>query len=361
MISENNKYLKSEIYYSDLYDRQTVEECRRLEKIMLTEKEGEKSEMDKMKEGFSKKIICPVSMCFITGERYFNKKETVRKWMEEDEERNRKLENAVPPEDVFCLSCNSRMIANEKDLSLTYPDIKEEKVLFFFDCTNCRGKRGVWEDGKEWRPKLSCSKCRGGDIEDASKRVGNIITNTYKCRSCGNIQESIWDLNEKSKEEEVDPNFIKDRERFCMSEKEGDEYVGGRYTLIHATDLIMAAQEKEKIKEKAVNFKKLNIAELPKILNPVLEKDEYINLELLKPEILRDVIVGFTVQDNKADRTEYQSEQNLKKIIELSLANTNWRLMSDGVNYRLGILSGRLRGYESEEDILKLMKQIAAE
>ena len=32
--------------------------------------------------------------------------------------------------------------------------------------------------------------------------------------------------------------------------------------------------------------------------------------------------------------------------------------MSDGVDYRLGILSGRLKGYENEEDILKLMKQI---
>lgn len=30
--------------------------------------------------------------------------------------------------------------------------------------------------------------------------------------------------------------------------------------------------------------------------------------------------------------------------------------MSDGINYRLGILSGRLRGYENDEDLLKLVK-----
>lgn len=30
--------------------------------------------------------------------------------------------------------------------------------------------------------------------------------------------------------------------------------------------------------------------------------------------------------------------------------------MSEGIMYRLGILSGRLRGYELEEDLLKLIK-----
>ncbi|MDD4111034.1 MAG: hypothetical protein PHS54_05770, partial [Clostridia bacterium] len=45
---------------------------------------------------------------------------------------------------------------------------------------------------------------------------------------------------------------------------------------------------------------------------------------------------------------------DLKKLLNNSLKKTNWRLMSDGVNYRLGFLSGRLKGYEGEEDILKL-------
>lgn len=32
--------------------------------------------------------------------------------------------------------------------------------------------------------------------------------------------------------------------------------------------------------------------------------------------------------------------------------------MTDGVIYRLGFLSGRLRGYEGEEDLVKLVKRI---
>ena len=67
------------------------------------------------------------------------------------------------------------------------------------------------------------------------------------------------------------------------------------------------------------------------------------------------MIINFTVQDNKTGREEYDSRMTLKKLIQKLLIETNWRLMSDGIDYRLGILSGRLRGYEREEDLLKII------
>lgn len=45
------------------------------------------------------------------------------------------------------------------------------------------------------------------------------------------------------------------------------------------------------------------------------------------------------------------------KLIKTALSDTNWRLMSDGVSYRLGMLEGRLRAYEREEDLLKLVEK----
>jgi hypothetical protein len=48
---------------------------------------------------------------------------------------------------------------------------------------------------------------------------------------------------------------------------------------------------------------------------------------------------------------------DLKKVLKESLKETNWRLMTDGVDYRLGMLSGRLRAYEREEDLLGLVSQ----
>ena len=88
-----------------------------------------------------------------------------------------------------------------------------------------------------------------------------------------------------------------------------------------------------------------------------LKKEEYINLDFSKPEIGRDIIINFTVQDNKTDRGEYDSRIQFQRTIKKALEKTNWRLMSDGAYYHLGILNGRLRGYEVEEDLLKLVKK----
>lgn len=81
-----------------------------------------------------------------------------------------------------------------------------------------------------------------------------------------------------------------------------------------------------------------------------------IHLQLANPEIDRNVVVPFTVQDSKTGRESRTSEYDLKRLLKKILEDTNWRLMTDGVNYRLGVLAGRLRGYESEEDLLKLVK-----
>jgi len=113
-------------------------------------------------------------------------------------------------------------------------------------------------------------------------------------------------------------------------------------------------KKNKKLYEKLAKIKKLPIAGLKKVLIPVLEKQQYDKLEFSKPEIDRDVIIKLTVQDNKEDREEYDSRSQLKKLLKQAIENTNWRLMSEGVYYKLGILTGKLRGYENDEDLLKL-------
>ena len=72
--------------------------------------------------------------------------------------------------------------------------------------------------------------------------------------------------------------------------------------------------------------------------------------------LLKGAAVPFTIQDSKTGRESRTSKYDLKRILKKIFKDTNWRLMTDGVNYRLGVLAGRLRGYESEEDLLKLVK-----
>ena len=102
-------------------------------------------------------------------------------------------------------------------------------------------------------------------------------------------------------------------------------------------------------------LKKLTVIELEKLLTPVLEKEGYIKLEFSQLDLQKDVIISFTIQDTKTGQHEYDSRMKLKKVIEKTLVNTNWRLMSEGIHYRLGILTGQLRGREREEDLAKLI------
>ncbi len=122
--------------------------------------------------------------------------------------------------------------------------------------------------------------------------------------------------------------------------------------------LVKSWEEKEKNKklyDKVAKLKKLTVIELEKLLTPVLEKEGYIKLEFSQLDLQKDVIISFTIQDTKTGQHEYDSRMKLKKVIEKTLVNTNWRLMSEGIHYRLGILTGQLRGREREEDLAKLI------
>ena len=124
---------------------------------------------------------------------------------------------------------------------------------------------------------------------------------------------------------------------------------------INLTKSIEERIKNKELYDKVAKIRRLTVIELEKLLAPALEKGNYIHLQLANPEIDRNVIVPFTVQDSKSGRESPTSEYDLKRLLKKALEDTNWRLMSDGVSYRLGILSGRLKGYESEEDLLKLV------
>lgn len=81
-------------------------------------------------------------------------------------------------------------------------------------------------------------------------------------------------------------------------------------------------------------------------------------LKFETPEIGKDVFLSFTVTDAHP-RGERESSHDLKRLVHKALEGVNWRLMSDGISYRVCILSGRLRAYEKEEDLLKLIKKIS--
>jgi hypothetical protein len=181
------------------------------------------------------------------------------------------------------------------------------------------------------------------------------------CAKCGHVVTDVMDLSKDHvKEEPVDPYYELDRKRFvfdsdmvfkCHQKAQHLE----RLQKLHATTADHV--EHVDIYDAVKAVKKLKIAQLGELLTRVISKKQYSDFKLGQPQLGREVSLDFNCLDTKDEREEYQSKKDLQKLIEKALIDTNWRLMSDGVSYRLGYLSGRLRAYETEEDIKKLVEQ----
>ncbi|MFA5106754.1 MAG: hypothetical protein WC497_00320 [Patescibacteria group bacterium] len=350
-------YLKVESHYNDLYDRFTVDECRRMEiRLRRSAVDAKRERSDTSKEPFDENLFVNVAMYFITGERYRNKAEAIRGWMERDCKRDERIAAAIEPVGIRCLGCGSIMEYTDCDLHESV-DGQKDRVLFFFRCPDCGKRRACWVGGEEWQPRPTpCPKC-AAHMTSTNSRKENIITTVYSCPNCGHKKTDKLNLDDKTAEETIDPNFEADRKKYCLSENEGSEYVIQTDRMTAFSKELNDKEENKEAYEMVAKMKKLAIADLLGLLTPIVEKAGYGKFEFSKPELRRGVSIDFTLQDNRPGRSEYDSVHGLQKLLKKALEGTNWHLMSDGVTYRLGFLNGRLRGAEGEESLLELAKR----
>lgn len=247
----DKQHLKSRQHYIDLYDRGTVEQCRRSEKSF-----DEKKELQNAPKGMSRKKAEQALggakewyLKFQTGERYLNKDKTIREWMERDEKLDQLLESAQAPEGIRCLSCRNLVKPTFKTLWYSSGKDMPERVLFMYDCpNNCMPRRAFFSDGEEWRVKPDlCPNCRNPvekKMEDDDKKITTIMT----CAKCGykNTDEHEWTYK---KDEGVDPNFAADRDRFCLTDKEGQEFYEMKSGLERLGKLMEEFKEQDKARD----------------------------------------------------------------------------------------------------------------
>ncbi len=253
------KYLKSHQHYSDLYDRHTVEQCRRTEESSKN-RETDPPESKKVTREQAVKIKSAALQWYLhveTGERYLNKATRIQEWMDADKKRDDLLENAQAPDDIRCLTCRSR-------LKPTYTHLwteldKEDRVLFMYDCpNNCLPRRSFFSDGEELRSKPDlCPKCEMALKKEITDDGKKIIT-TLTCPKCKytNTDEYVWT---HKKEDEVDENFATDRDRFCLTDEEGEKYRQEKFSLEQLGKLMEEFKETdnkraEKLKENPKGF-----------------------------------------------------------------------------------------------------------
>ena len=245
------KYLKSYQHYADLYDRHTVEQCRR------TEQRGNKATEDLPPlEGkkFNKKEAARVRQAavayilhFETGERYLNREKRIQEWMDADQKRDKLLESAQAPEDIRCLMCRSKLASTFKELWSELD--KEDRVLFMYDCPNkCLPRRAFFSDGQEWRTKPNlCPRC-DTELKRSMDDTGEKLVTTDTCSKCKYTKsdELVWT---HKKEEAVDMNFAKDRDRFCLTSEDGRKYQDEKWRLEQMGKFMEEWKEKEKVRE----------------------------------------------------------------------------------------------------------------
>jgi hypothetical protein len=353
------KNLQDYIYYSELYDRMTIDECECWDSEVYDAhaKSGEKFDPEKPSRRLHGGLLADLHLYFVKGERYLDKETTINEWMKRDQEKDEKLENAIEPKGVRCLHC-SRSLTNCTSRDLMTDSKGKEEVVFMFECDKCHKRRAYWENGVEWRPKpVLCEKCRS-EMESNHVKKDDIIETTYYCPQCHH--KTVDSMDFSTKEEVIDPGFESKRKKYCLSKEEGIEYSFGKQHLEAATNLMKKVEEREEnsdLYDAIAKIKKLTVAELQSFLDPVIEKAGYAKLEFEKPDIQRDVILGFGIQDVKSGRNDRESIYDLQRLLKTTLKLTNWRLMSDGVNYRLGYLQGRLKGVEGEDNLRKLVEK----
>ena len=93
-------------------------------------------------------------------------------------------------------------------------------------------------------------------------------------------------------------------------------------------------------------------------LTPAVEAKHYSKINFSAPQTGRNLTIEFSCIDTQPNRQAYQSTRDLKRAIDKELLTTNWQLMSDGVHYRLGVLSGRLKAIENSDEIKKLAEKL---
>lgn len=351
-------HLQTKQEYIDRYDRITVDVCRRKEAFHKKDRFAEeKTDLDASMETLVDKLSLYFDLFYAKLHWWQNKANTVQKWMEEDRHRDELIEEARAPKGIRCLNCRTILLEKEKVL---WERSKEENILFFFECPNgCLPHRTFFADGEEYRPKKEkCPDCRS-DMDHKSERTNkDKISSTDICRQCG--YEKVFEYELGAHKEKVDPDFEKDRARFCLTDEEAKEAMMTEVKIDLMKKLAEEWKDKEEKKDEydaLEKIQKISILDLEKNIVPAVEKVGYQRFQLGTPDIGKDFFLPFTVYDGKSERTNQASTQELAKAIKKTLADTNWRLMSDGISYRLGLLSGRLRAYEREEDLMKLATQ----
>lgn len=358
-------HLKDRQYYEDMYDRLTVKHGRNrydsYEQICATMQNeiGGKSIPGTGMAPFLNAAFMQFVGSYVL-ERYNNRNDYISEQIAQDEAKDARTAAARLKEEPYCQHCYKQELRVIDKILMhrgeKYNDPKE--VLFTLECPYCTQRSAFWEDGRAWESKPTlCERCRT-EMSDKTKRTKYALTLTYTCPACKHSYQSKIDF--KRKKERPDPNYDRDRIYFCLLDKAHRERITamqeGFEQAARLVTEMKKQQEDEHINKALRNIKRLNISELKPLLTTPLIEAGYTEFALDKPSLGKHVAISFSCLDSKADRSAHASKELLKLKITNALEDTNWRLASCKIEYRLGYMTGKLRAYENDDELKEVVR-----
>lgn len=121
-------------------------------------------------------------------------------------------------------------------------------------------------------------------------------------------------------------------------------------------DGVKEREEKKTVYDALEKIRRMKIKAVEKYLSEELGKRGYADFRLSKPDISRGILTNFTMTDPSEDGNS-QSVRRTRGILDELLDDTNWTLMSSTLECRLGIIRGRLRGIDNDDELFKLVEK----
>ncbi len=325
-------YTKSDQYYADEYDRETIEKMKELEK-QIPESAEKAMEVIKHRLRYDN----------YGAERANAREEFIQEQKMSDQRKDLLLANTPAPKNIKCHTCNKEMQVETHIFGV------DNRLIFYYSCNvGHLPKRAIYADSSERFIKVRiCPDC-GGGFESEKKQTKTKLILTDTCKVCGKKEIQDFELPE-------DPLPINEaeREKYCVSFKGSRTLQQDMQAILDVADLIKEKEEKYDYS----HVKQINIAQLEKRLSEAVEKVDFVKFQFEKPKSERWLTVEFSVHDFSS-RDQKNSVRALKKVLKESLFPTNWRLMSSDIFYNLGFLTGKIKGFSLEEDLMKIGKEI---
>ena len=347
--------------HSDLYDRLTVESCRRITShfreqiVAIPADEPDREEKVRLIQA-----AYHIAVYYETGERAEGKAAFIKRLEERDQRLEQLVAKAEPRHNIRCLRCSQSMDFLDKHI---YHGAREgaERVILFYQCPNdCKRKRAFFDDGEEFRPKPpTCERCHS-PVAEIDERQGDVLITRSRCEYCGHESTFELDLSLKTKEPEIDEAFAADREQYCLTEKALHDYRREKMNMEQLAKLSRELEEKHKdaaTNERMEAVRRLRVADLQEVVEKVLTTRGFIKIELSSPTNTDGLRIRLTALDGERDRSDTVAIKAVKDCLEAELRDTNWRLSKSSLTSTLGAVSGELRGYASETQLRELIEQ----